>query len=67
MRERFSHFWREVGEPVRRGRPRSIAHSTYASAPENEDLEEPIAEDRPAVAKEQLAPDPTLEQVLQQL
>ena len=54
-------------EPVARGRPRRNARSTYASASEDQTIEEPIVEDQPPIAEEQQAPDPTLEQVLQQL
>jgi hypothetical protein len=54
-------------QPAARERPRCNARSTYASILENQDIEEPIVEDQPLVAKEQLAPNPTPEQVLQQL
>jgi hypothetical protein len=54
-------------QPAARGRPRCNARSTYANIPKNQDIEEPIVEDQPLVAEEQLAPNPTPEQVLQQL
>ena len=54
-------------EPVARGRPRRNIRNTYASALENQDVEEPTAEDQPIAAKGQPIPNPTLEQVLQQL
>jgi hypothetical protein len=54
-------------EPTTRGRPRRNIRSTYASAPENQDIEELVAEDQPVAAGEQPVPDPTLQQVLQQL
>jgi hypothetical protein len=56
-----------ITEPTARGRPRRNARSTYASAPENRDVEEPLPEDQPMVAEEQPAPNPTPEQVLHQL
>ena len=40
---------------------------SHASALENQDVKEPAAEDQPVVAEEQPVPNPTLEQVLQQL
>ena len=54
-------------EPSTRGRPRHSAHSTYASAPEDQVEEEPAVEDQPPASEEQQAPNPTPEQELQQL
>ena len=50
-----------------RGRPRHSTRSTYASAQEDQGVEEPVVEDQPLTAEDQPAPDPTPEQVLQQL
>ena len=55
---------RETLEPVARGRPRRNARSTYASALEDQVIEEPIVKDQPPVVEEQQASDPNLEQVL---
>jgi len=54
-------------EPSTRGRPRRSARSTYASAAEDQVVEEPVVEDQPPVGEDQPASDPTPEQVLQQL
>jgi hypothetical protein len=58
---------RTLTEPSARGRPRRNAHSTYANAPEDQVVEEPAVKDQPPAAEDQPAPDPTPEQVLQQL
>jgi len=50
-----------------RGRPRRSAHITYASALEDQVVEEPAVENQPPTSKDQPASNPTLEQVLQQL
>jgi hypothetical protein len=50
-----------------RGRPRRTTRSAYASAPEDQVVEEPTVEDQPPATEDQQAPDPTPEQVLQQL
>jgi len=54
-------------EPSTRGRPRPNTRNTYASALEDQVVEEPAVEDQPPAAEDQQASDPTLEQVLQQL
>jgi hypothetical protein len=58
---------RAPSKPTRRGRPRRNARSTYATTTEELDIEEDVAEDQPVVIEEQLVPESTLEQVLQQL
>ena len=50
-----------------RGRRKRSAHSIYARAPEDQVEEEPTVGDQPPASKEQQAPNPTLEQELQQL
>ena len=54
-------------EPSTRGQPRRSAHSTYATALEDQAGEEPAVEDQPPTSEEQQAPSPTPEQELQQL
>ena len=48
-------------EPSIRGRPRRNTRSTYASALEDQVVEEPMVEDQLSVAEDQQALDPTLE------
>ena len=54
-------------EPSTRGRLRRNTRNTYASALEDQVVEEPVVEAQPPVAEDQQASDPTPEQVLQQL
>ena len=54
-------------EPSTRGRPKRNTHSAYASAPEDQAVEEPTVEAQPPAAEDQQASDPTPEWVLQLL
>jgi hypothetical protein len=54
-------------DPAPRGRPRRNARNAYASALEDQVVEEPTVEDQPLAAEDQPNPDPTPKQVLQQL
>ena len=53
-------------EPMMRGRPRRSTRNIYASALEDQVVEEPAVKDQPPIGKDLLASDPTPEQVLQQ-
>ena len=66
MARKRAAFARTPAEPSTKGRPRRSARSTYASAPEDQVVEEPAVEDQPPAAEDQQALDPTPEQVLQQ-
>ena len=58
---------RTPAEPSTRGQPKRNTRSTYASAPEDQVVEEPAVEDQPPAAEDQQALGPTPKQVLQQL
>jgi hypothetical protein len=50
---------RTLAEPNARGRPRRSTRGTYASAPKNQDIEDPLIEEQLVAGEEHLAPDPT--------
>jgi hypothetical protein len=54
-------------EPTRRGRSRRNDRNTYATTTEEQDIEEDATKDQPVATEELPVPEPTLEQVLQQL
>ena len=58
---------RTLAEPSTGGRPRRNNRNAYASALEDQVVEEPVVKDQPLATKDQQASDPTPEQILQQL
>jgi len=55
---------RAPADPAPRERPRHNARRTYATALEDQVIEEPAVEDQPPAPEEQQALNPTLEQEL---
>ena len=60
-------FARAPTDPTPGEDPGAAPESTYATAPEDQATEEPVVQDQSPAFEEQQAPNPTLEQELQQL